>query len=481
MQALLNLWRIPELRNRILFTLGMLVIYRIGYHIPLPAVDTVALKAAIGNLDDKDLLKNVMAYMSTFTGGSLSQSTIFALGVAPYISASIIIQLLSTVLPDLKALRKEGASGQQKIMEYTRYLTIALCIGQGIFVLINLRTMAHGIVYPEFEGSWVFWVGCTVALTGGAMFLMWLGEQIDRYGMGNGVSLIITAGIVATMPDAASRIYQNFHMTGDKGGYDPMKVAFIAALFVIVVAGSIVITQSQRRIPIQQAKHTKGSAVVGGQKMYLPLKVNHGGVMPVIFASTLMMFPGMILKVLGSRIGKLDEYHSAFGRAYFHTVEFLAHEFEANRITAGFLYILVLVGLIYFFSFFWTSVQFNPEETSTQLRDSGSFIPGLRPGPRTAEYLEAVMERLTYAGAAFLCVIAVLPNLASHGMQLTDSLVIQFMGGTSILICVSVVLDFVQRIEAQLMMRNYSGFLSQGDGEAPKVKAIRGETADIPE
>ncbi len=479
MQALLNLWRVPELRNRILFTLAMLVVYRIGYHIPLPTVDPDALKSVMKGTDG--VFGGIISYISTFTGGSLQQSTIFGLGVAPYISASIILQLLATVSPQLKALRKEGPSGQQKIMEYTRYLTIALCLVQGMMWLTAMRVMqlpgGESLVYPEFANSWIYWVGCMTALTGGSMFLMWLGEQIDKHGMGNGVSLIITAGIVASLPAAVNNIVTGFQ-TSNNTGDEAMKTAFIIALFILVVAGSIIITQAQRRVPIQQAKHTKGAQVVGGQKMYLPLKVNHGGVMPVIFASTLMMFPAMALGALAKTLGKPEEYHG-FGLAYHKTITFLTHELDGNKINAGFLYLLVFIALIYFFSYFWTSVQFNPEETSTQLRDGGSFIPGLRPGPRTAEYLEAVMERLTYVGAAFLCVISVLPNLASHGMKINDPQVMQFLGGISLLICVSVALDFMQRIEAQLMMRNYQGFLAQGESGAPKIKAVRGTTTDI--
>lgn len=477
MQPLLNLWRIPELRNRILFTLAMLVIYRIGFHIPLPVVDPDALKAFMEG-KSQGLLGGLMAYMSTFTGGSLQQSTIFGLGVAPYISASIIIQLLATVLPDLKAMRKEGPSGQQKIMEYTRYLTIALAIVQGVVWLGSMYTISapdgRPLVYPEFSQTWIYWVGCITALVGGSMFLMWLGEQIDKNGLGNGVSLIITAGIVASIPTAIEHIVKGFQISSSAGA-EAMKAGFIVALFILVVAGSIIITQAQRQIPIQQAKHTKGTHVVGGQKMYLPLKVNHGGVMPVIFASTLMMFPAMLLGALMKFVVKEG---SGDGGAWQKTVQFLSDELAGNKMNAGFLYLFLFIALIYFFSYFWTSVQFNPEETATNLRDGGSFIPGLRPGPRTAEYLEAVMERLTYVGAAFLCLIAILPNLASHGMQITDYQVMQFMGGTSLLICVSVVLDFVQRIEAQLMMRNYQGFLSASEaGSATKIKAVRGESA----
>jgi len=281
LQAFINMWRVEELRNKLLFTLSMLAIYRVGFYIPLPAVDQSALaewaeKAAGGAAG------NLIAYVGIFTGGALGQSTIFGLGVMPYISAAIIFQLLTTALPSLQQIQKEGPAGQQKIQEYTRYATVGLCIVQSLFWLRYLQQSQ--LVYPEYQNSLTFWACGILGLTSGTVFLMWLGEQVDKYGIGNGISLIITAGIVSRMPQAIGEIVRGFSLGGgDTKPYHIDTVAFLTFAFVTVVAGSIVITQGQRRIPIQQAKHTRGRRVYGGQRSYLPLRVNHGGVMPIIF------------------------------------------------------------------------------------------------------------------------------------------------------------------------------------------------------
>jgi len=458
-QAFINMWRVSELRNKLLFTLGMLVIYRIGFHIPLPAVDQSSLAEWARNAAG-GAAGNLIAYMGIFTGGALGQSTIFGLGVMPYISAAIIFQLLATVLPSLQQLQKEGPAGRQKVQEYTRYATVGLCLVQAVFWMgFMLRS---GLVYPEYAdngGSWLFWSCGVMGLTAGTVFLMWLGEQIDKYGIGNGVSLIITAGIVAGMPSAILEVAGGFSISGaDDKPYGVDTAIFLILAFVIVVAGSIVITQGQRRIPIQQAKHTRGRRVYGGQRSYLPLRVNHGGVMPIIFASSLMIFPSTIIGYLGGAYPDASAVH------------FLARNFRMD----GYPYVLTYIGLIYFFAYFWTTVQFQPKEMATQLRDHGSFIPGLRPGPRTAEYLETVMERITYVGAGFLAVIAVIPTIVAGVFKIPFS-VSNFLGGTGLLIVVSVMLDFVQRIEASLMMRNYQGFLGKGGGgKGPRIRGARG-------
>jgi preprotein translocase subunit SecY len=456
LQAFINIWRVKELRNKLLFTIGMLVIYRVGFYIPLPAVDQSALRdwaekasgSAAGNL---------IAYIGIFTGGALGQSTIFGLGVMPYISASIIFQLLATAIPSLQEMQKEGPAGRQKIQEYTRYATVGLCIVQAMFWVRYL--LSANLVYPEYHGTLMFWLCGMVGLTAGSVFLMWLGEQIDKYGIGNGVSLIITAGIIVRMPEAVHEISRGFSVAGSEDKpYHVDTVFLLLAMFVLVVAGSIVITQGQRRIPIQQAKHTRGRRVYGGQKSYLPLRVNHGGVMPIIFASSLLVFPSMIIGYMGGL------YPGSEVVAFF----------DRNMRFEGFLHVLMYVGLIYFFAYFWTTVQFQPQEMATQLRDHGSFIPGMRPGPRTAEYLETVMERITYVGAGFLAVIAVIPTLVASFLQV-PFLVSSFLGGTGLLIVVSVMLDFIQRIEASLLMRNYQGFLSSGSGHrGPRIRSARG-------
>jgi len=475
LQAFFNIWRVKELRNKLLFTLAMLVIYRIGFFIPLPGVDQGMLKKVMS--EQSGGIGSVISYMQIFTGGSLKQSTVFGLGIMPYISASIIFQLLGSVSERLKALKKEGPVGYQKIQEYTRYTTVLLCAVQAVFWLQYIPRI--GAVYPAYVHSPIYWVSGVVGLTAGSVFLMWLGEQIDKYGIGNGISLIITAGIIAGMPGAIMSIANDFSLAGGSSKYSIMTVIFLVITFVLVIAGSIIITQGQRRIPIQQAKHTRGRRVFGGQKSYLPLRINHGGVMPIIFASSPMIFPSILLGWLAGAAPqpKIDPVTNAaiplsgFSSFYTETINFLNGELGQMD---GYLHALVYIVLIYFFSYFWTTVQFNPEETATNLRDHGSFIPGLRPGPRTAEYLETVMERITYVGAGFLCVIAIIPTLVSGYFKI-DFMVTQFLGGTGLLICVSVMLDFVQRIDAQLMMRNYKGLLGGGEGgSGSRIRPTRG-------
>jgi len=445
-RALINTFRIPELRNKVLFTIGLLAIYRIGFYVPVAGVDQSQLAAYFKQAGGG--LGKLAEYFAVFTGGTLAQSTIFGLGIMPYISASIIFQLLATVLPSLEKIAKEGDTGRRKIQEYTRYATVALCMIQGTFWLRFIS--ANHLVYPEYVGSPLFWLMGVLALTAGTIFLMWLGEQIDEYGIGNGISLIITAGIVARMPQAVVLVYQGATLslgTAKTGQMGPTTIIMLIAAFVFVVAGAILITQGQRRIPIQQAKQMRGRRVYGGMRHYLPLRVNHGGVMPIIFASSLLLFPDMILRWAGN----VSNWR---GWVYLH----------GSMQSGEFLYTMIYVVMVYFFAYFWTTVQFKPKEMAEQLRDSGSFIPGLRPGKRTEEYLERVMERITYAGAAFLSIIAIIPSLVASwaGIPFTVS---AFLGGTGLLIVVSVLLDFVQRIEANLLMRNYPGFLSaQGGG-----------------
>ncbi|MEM1213109.1 MAG: preprotein translocase subunit SecY [Planctomycetota bacterium] len=466
LNAFFNIWRIKELRGKLIFTLSMLAIYRIGFFIPLPGVDQNELREAAERLAD-GAFGNALLTVQLFTGGSLGQSTIFGLGIMPYISAAIIFQLLGTVSERLKALKKEGPAGYQKIQEYTRWTTVGLCIVQGTFWVQFM--ISQNIVYAEYSNSVLFWVTAIVALTAGSTFLMWLGEQIDKYGIGNGISLIITAGIIAGMPNAILTIIKGFSLTDADAQFGIMTIIFLLLSFVLVTAGAIVITQGQRRIPIQQAKHTRGSRVYGGQKSYLPLRVNHGGVMPIIFASSLMIFPSLLLGWLGSGI-TVSNYPEGFMYYVASFIGFLSDEFQNMN---GYFYALVYIGLIYFFAYFWTTVQFNPEETATNLRDQGTFILGLRPGPRTAEYLETVMERITYVGAGFLAVIAVIPTIVSGVFEIPFA-VTQFLGGTGLLIVVSVMLDFVQRIEAQLLMRNYQGFLGGEGGSTRRIRGTRG-------
>jgi preprotein translocase subunit SecY len=474
-QTFINIFKVPELRNKVLFTIFLLAIYRIGYHVPLPGTD----QEQFAKMDkqqqqggEESAASRIANYVSLFSGGSLSQSTIFGLGIMPYISASIIFQLLGTVLPSLEKLQKEGATGRKKIQEWTRYATVPLCLIQAIFVLSFLMYRGeHSLVQKRFTDEYVmsFWIMGVITLTSGTIFLMWLGEQIDEYGLGNGVSLIILAGIVARMPGAVGELVTqtNLHVSVPDATkpITPGKVVFLLGCFCFVVAGSILITQAQRRIPIQQAKHTRGRHIYGGQRQYLPLRVNHGGVMPIIFAQSLMLFPGVAFGWFrGLGIGS-DPKSPAAIKFTGNVINWLGEQFGHGQ----YVYILAESAMIYFFAYFWTTVQFQPKEMANQLRDYGSFVPGLRPGKRTSDYLEKVMMRITYVGAAFLCIIAVVPMATQTWMNIPFQ-ISSFLGGTGLLIVVSVALDMVQRIEANLLMRNYGGFLGGTDGKGKRIK-----------
>ena len=440
-RAFINVFRIPELRKKVLFTLMMLCVYRIGKYVPLPGINQVKLTSHMRTTGG-GAAQQATELFAMFTGGDLGQSTIFGLGIMPYISASIIFQLLVTVVPALEKLKKEGEAGQRKIQEYTRYATVGLCLIQGTFWVQYLN--ANALVYADYQGTVTFSVIAITGLMAGTMLMMWLGEQIDEYGIGNGISLIIMAGIVAQLPSVFISIF-----TGS-AGLDAEKKLFLVACFCLVVAGAILITQAQRRIPIQQAKQTRGRRVFGGQRQYLPLRVNHGGVMPIIFASSFLLFPGVIFGWLSS--SGLPP-------------EIVWYKLEEWLLPGSYFYSVLYVAAVYFFSYFWTSVQFQPKELANNLRDMGSFIPGLRPGKRTADYLESVMGRITYVGAGFLSIIAVIPSVVAVNLEIPFS-ISAFLGGTGLLIVVSVALDLIQRIEANLIMRNYEGFLG-GEGGGP--------------
>lgn len=440
--TVVNIFKVQDLRNKIVFTVALLVIYRIGFHISVPGFDFQALMASGGPQSDTPLGR-AAEYMQMFTGGTLSRSSLFALGIMPYITASIILMLLGEIVPALKKLRQEGQTGHKKIQEYTRYLTVLICLVQSVMFMKLLG--GYHLIYAGMEKRALF-MG-VVGMTAGTVFLMWLGEQIDEYGIGNGISLIIMAGIVCRMPWAVYNVWQNteFSVVAAPGKYGPTKIIFLMASFVFVVAGAILITQGQRRIPIQQAKQMRGRRMYGGQRHYLPLRVNHGGVMPIIFASSFMMFPPIIFDWLSNRFPESEFLMS------------LKDAFSGSAYTYNVLYML----LIFLFAYFWVTVQFQPKEMAKNLRDSGSFIPGLRPGRRTAEYLETVMTRITYFGAAFLSIIAVVPSVIAQSMDIPFGIT-AFLGGTGLLIVVSVSLDLVQKIEANLLMRSYDGFSGSG-------------------
>ncbi len=462
-KTLINVFRIPELRSKLLFTLAMLAVFRIGHWIPMPGVNQEELRKTMDTATESGNAIGALANaVSIFSGGALTHSTIFGLGIMPYITAGIIFQLLGQAIPAIKKLQEEGPSGRTKIMEYTRYATVALCVVQGIGWLTFLRS--QNLVYPEYVGYPLWWVMAVACLMAGCVFLMWIGEQIDKHGIGNGASMIIMAGIISGIPGAITWIYNNFE-PGVQGKLGYMSLLCLGAGFVFVVGGSVLMTVAQRRIPVQQAKHTRGRRVFGGQRSYLPLRLNHGGVMPIIFASSLMIFPPILFEQIYN-LANAKLATSAPGVVS--AARFFFHNFGNGE----FLFIIIEVVLIYFFSYFWITVQFNPEDMSKQLKESGSFIPGLRPGPRTAEYLETVMNRVTYVGAGFLSVVAVLPVVINKSMNI-DYSVTQFLGGTGLLIVVSVCMDFLQRVEANLMMRNYAGFLSRDGEEGPRFRGAR--------
>ncbi len=448
LRTVVNIFKIPDLRNKILFTVALLCIYRVGFHIPVPGFDQREIMKLGEERQSDSPLGKAAAYLQMFSGGRLDQSSLFGLGIMPYISASIILMLLGEVVPALRKLRQEGATGYKKINEYTRYLTVPLCIIQSMMII----KMMGGYTYPGMAGQALF-MG-VLGMTAGTLFLMWLGEQIDEYGIGNGISLIIMAGIVDRMPWAIQWVWSHAELRvgAGEGAYGPGTIVTLIGGFIFVVAGAILITQGQRRIPIQQAKQMRGRRMYGGQRHYLPLRINHGGVMPIIFASSLMMFPSIILEQIG-RIGPVRESDMWSG--------IMASLVNAFNSPLAFTHNLVFILLIFLFAYFWTTVQFQPKEMAKRLRDAGSFIPGLRPGHRTAEYLERVMVRITYYGAAFLSFIAVVPSLVSQLLGV-DYRVSMFLGGTGLLIVVSVSLDLVQRIEANLIMRNYEGFSEAG-------------------
>lgn len=445
------IWQIPELRQKILLTLFMLAIYRVGFQISLPIVDSEKIQAF---QESSGGLNSMLQQVAILSASQLNNITIFGLGIMPYISASIIFQLLGSVIPQLEALQKEGEAGRKKINEYTRYATVVLCLVQSWFFVTSFAN-SQGLVAAEFTNpstgnmalGWT--IVSVLTMTAGTIFLMWLGEQIDEYGIGNGISLLIMAGILAQMPFAGYQLYQQSSLTlGETAKLDPPRLLMLAAMFIAVVVGTVYITLGQRRITMQSAKHQRGRRMVGGGKSYLPLKVNQAGVMPIIFASSLLMFPALLLtQVAGFAQGWEDGFFKS---------ALLAFSGAFQRET--FIYNLTFLALIYFFCYFWTAITFNPKDMSENLKNFGSFIPGYRPGKRTADYLEKVMFRITYVGAGFLALIAIIPTLIVSWLNV-DWGIAMFYGGTSLLIAVSVAFDLVQKIDSHLVMRNYKGLL----------------------
>ncbi len=429
MEQVLAIFRIPELRKRILVTLGLLFVYRLGFQIPLPGIDLEQARSTADKIGGGSL-GSLFGIMNAFTGAGIGNAVLFSLGVMPYISASIIFSLLVKVVPSLEALSKEGATGQKKINQMTRLATVPICILQGFFVVTGIVLNPDFQLRPAGSGNFFYGLVLILALTAGTMFIMWLGEQITEYGIGNGISVIIMCGIIAQLPSAL----EQFLMLSENAHQMAVTMGAIWVGTVLVV---VYITRGQRRIPIQQAKLTRGRKVLGGTRHYLPLKVNQAGVMPIIFAQALFIVPN----VLGSLPG-----FQGFGRIF---------------AQPGFVYISIYCGLIFAFSFFWVRLMFQPEEIADNLKEHGSFIPGIRPGKATAEYLSFVLDRITLAGSAFLAIIAVIPTLIISSMRVPPT-VAYFLGGTSILIVVGVALDIVDKLNSHLLMRNYEGFMKGG-------------------
>ncbi len=458
------IFSIPELRKKVLLTIGLLAVYRIGFHIPLPMVATNL--ANTGGTASEFFEK-----VAVFSASDLRQATIFGLGIMPYISASIIFQLLGSVYKPLEELKKEGEAGRKKLNEYTRYLTVAICVVQSYmymkFMLMSGGEAGYGNINPNFlnadsTGLYFGWqIVAVLVMTCGTVFLMWLGEQIDEYGIGNGISLLIMAGILAQMPKALFELVGNMktELTGlSRGQIGIETLVLLVVLFVGVVFGVVFITLGQRKIPTQSAKFTRGRRVYGGTRQYLPLRINQAGVMPIIFASSLLMIPGMLLGGLASYAGS-----ESF---LFKPLNYIGLTLNDQ---ASFIFNLLYVVLIFFFCYFWTAITFNPKEMSDNLRDSGTFIPGYRPGKRTTDYLEKVMVRITYVGAAFLSIVAIVPTIVYGSLGVPYSIA-GFYGGTGLLIAVSVAFDLVQKIDSHLVMRNYRGLLEgAGGGVSPVV------------
>ncbi|MEW6026234.1 MAG: preprotein translocase subunit SecY [Planctomycetota bacterium] len=430
-EVITNIFMVPELRRRILFTFALLIVFRLGYFITIPGID----KEAIKNLmrDMAEGAGRLYGFVSLFSGGSVDNLSIFSLGIMPYITASIIFSLLVKVIPQLEALSKEGPSGYRKISQYTRLATLPICLFWAFWAYMWLSSLdIKGQPVVLSPGFLAFGLTAMLSLSAGALFVMWLGEQITEFGIGNGASLIIMTGIISRMPTAVGNMINDDSIGADRP-------VLIILIYIAVIIAVVYMTQAQRRIPVQYSKHIRGRQMFGGQRHFLPLRINQAGVMPVIFASTLMAFPDMLGRVFKS--------------------DFLVNLFSRGE--AGFWYSLLYVGLIFFFTYFWTALYFRPVEMAENLKEWGSFVPGIRPGYDTAIYLEKIMNRIAIVGAAFLAMIALLPNMASYALGV-DRYVTSFLGGTGILIVVGVGLDLMQKIESQLLVREYDGFLKKG-------------------
>ena len=456
LSAFANCFKIPELRQRIIFTLCVIVVVRIGAQIPCPGVNTEVLKQFFNQVVEKNPDNSVVGLFNLFSGGALENCAVFTLGIIPYISASIMLQLMTAVVPSLgKLAREEG--GRQKITQYTRYATILICLVQGYFYAGQFEHPEHsqllsgiaevtkksGLLLVPYPGL-TFEFTTIVSLLTGTLLLMWLGEQITDKGIGNGISMVITINIVSRLPAALLQGWQMLYPPAGSNQEPIAPIVVIPLLFFLfgVIAGTIAITQAMRKVTIQYAKQVRGNKIYGGQTSFLPLKVNYSGVMPIIFAQSILIVPAFMIKILpispGSMLSELAD--------------------SLNRGTA---YYVFYVGMIFFFSYFWVSFMFNPIQIAEDVKRNGGFIPGVRPGSPTADFLEYTMTRLTLAGAIFLGVLAILPMAANRGAGV-PTLTSQFFGGTSLLIMIGVMLDTMRQMETYLLQRHYDGFLKKG-------------------
>ena len=432
-RTLLNMLKIAELRNRLLFTIGCLAVYRVGSYVPTPGIDTSQLHKLFGSGGGGGLV----GMMNMFTGGAMTRASILALGIMPYISASIIMQLMQSVVPSLEKLTHEGEAGRQKLTQYTRYGTIIVCIIQAFMLSKSLHSSGLNLISAPY-----FNILIIITLTAGTIFLMWLGEQIQSRGIGNGISIIIMAGIVSRMPLAAQQIWALYGF-GAAESRPTWQAVLLVVMFVAVIAGVIMVIQGQRRIPVQYAKRVAaGGRMQQGQSTYIPLRVNQAGVIPIIFASSILMVPGALAKMVPDSMEPLQNILSMFNGS-------------------SWLYLLCYALMIVFFCFFYTAITFNPSQIADDFKKGGAFVPGVRPGKPTADFLEHTMVRITVAGSVFLSIIAVSPMIIAGWMNVPP-LVTSFLGGTGLLIIVGVMLDTMQQVEAHLLMRHYDGFMTKG-------------------
>lgn len=430
-QTIKNIWKVEDLRVRIGITLLFIAIYRFGSFVVLPGIDT----SKLGRLQEQTS-DGLMSLLDMFSGGAFSNASIFALGIMPYISASIVVQLLAIVLPSFQKMQREGESGRRKINQYTRYLTIAILIPQGLAYLANLKYTAGGAI--GVDSNLAFMITSTIILAAGSMFILWLGERITDKGLGNGVSLIIMIGIIARFPQALVQEFTS-RMTGAAGGGVIMFLLEIVLLILVICAG-VALLRGTRKIPVQYAKQATGGAAVAGARQYLPLKVNAANVMPIIFAQAIMFIP---MAIMG--YGAKGEPSAFVTLMSDHT---------------SWLYNLIFALLIILFTYFYTAITINPMQMAEDMKRNNGFIPGIKPGKPTAEYIDTIMSRITLPGSLFLAIIAILPAFAGYfGLQQEFA---AFFGGTSLLILVGVILDTLQQIESHLMMRHYDGLLSSG-------------------